>query len=214
METIAVRVIIGIIVGAICGFSGIGLERYILQKRSLETYISKKENIIVLVALMAVGVAVMMRLQMVTEIVYAFILTIICVVISLIDYHHRIIPNIMLIVMLIAGLVFNVLGALGISVFPKVDILYPVLGLVAGFIIFLIPAFFGKAVGAGDIKLAACIGFCLGVDGLLYSIVLMGVGVLTYSMVQKNKTLRTMMYEMVPMGPFMTVSAIVIMVIR
>jgi prepilin signal peptidase PulO-like enzyme (type II secretory pathway) len=160
---------------------------------------------------MIVGGVILVRFQLVTEIIYAFLILIICVTISVIDFHYRIIPNELLLGMLIIKILVGVLGLTGIAIFPKWNILLSLVGLVTGFIVFAIPGAFGKAVGAGDVKLAASVGFCLGVNGLLSSIVLMGLGVLAFSLIQKNKTLRNMMYDMIPLGPFMSVAMIIVM---
>jgi prepilin signal peptidase PulO-like enzyme (type II secretory pathway) len=211
IEMIGYRIIVGVVVGLVCGFVSSWLERYILNKRNLEVYTSKIESAIILVMEMIVGGVILVRFQLVTEIIYAFLILIICVTISVIDFHYRIIPNELLLGMLIIKILVGVLGLAGIAIFPKWNILLSLVGLVTGFIVFAIPGAFGKAVGAGDVKLAASVGFCLGVNGLLSSIVLMGLGVLAFSLIQKNKTLRNMMYDMIPLGPFMSVAMIIVM---
>lgn len=214
MEMLAVKIIIGVIIGVVCKYICSWLEEYILKKRNLEVYTSKLENITVLIVAMIVGAVIMIRFRMVVEIVYTFLILIICLLVSVIDLHHRIIPNKLLLAMLIIKLGIGIPGLLGVGGFPKFNAIYSLIGLVVGFVVFMIPAMIGKAVGAGDVKLAATIGFCLGVDGLLYSVVLMGGLVLVFAMVQKNKTLRNMLYEMIPMGPFMALSTIVVMILR
>lgn len=210
---LAIKIIIGIIVGIICKYIGDYLERYILNKRNLEVYTSKLQNIVVLILSIATGVAIMIKFDSIVEIIYSFLMLVICILISVIDLHHRIIPNKLLLAMLIVKLVVGIPGLLGVGGFPKFNVTYSIIGLVVGFVIFIIPAVIGKAVGAGDIKLAATIGFCLGVDGLLYTVALMGGFVLVFALVQKNVTLRNMMYEMIPMGPFMAMATIVVMML-
>ena len=214
MEMLAIKLIIGVVIGIVCNYVCSQIEKYILNKRNLEMRTLKFENIIVMMLTMIAGVAIMMKFHMVTEIIFAFLMLIVCVLIAVIDLHHRIIPNKLLLVMLIIKLTVGVPQLLGAEGFPKFNVLYSLIGLVVGFVIFIIPAAFGKSVGAGDIKLSATIGFCLGVDGLLYSIVLMGCCVLAYSIIQRNVSFRNMIYEMIPMGPFIAFSTVIVMIIR
>lgn len=213
IEEVIFRIVIGIVIGLVCKIASGWLEKYILDKRNLEVQTSKLENVIVLSATMIAGAVIMIKFQLTSEIVYAFFILIICITISLIDLHHRIIPNGLLLAMLLAKVCIGIPGLFDIAIFPKWNIWLSLIGLVAGFIVFAIPGAFGKAVGAGDVKLAACTGFCLGIDGLLYSVILMGLGVLAFSIVQKNKTLRNMMYEMIPMGPFLAMGMLVVMLV-
>lgn len=213
-EMIIFKIVIGIVVGLVCKFASGWLEQYILDKRNLEVRTSRLEFVIVLVAAIVAGVVIMIKFQLITEIIYAFFILIICMTISVIDLHHKIIPNGLLLGMLVVKLLIGIPGLFDITIFPRWNILLSLIGLVAGFIVFAIPGAFGKAIGAGDVKLAACAGFCLGIDGLLYSVVFMGVGVLAFSMIQKNKTLRNMMYEMIPMGPFLAVGVLWVMLVK
>lgn len=214
VEMVILEAVVGTVIGLICKFISDRLEQYLLRKRNLEVRTSKLENIIVLIIAIASGIAILIKFQLVIEIIYAFTFLIICITISLIDIHYRIIPNGLLLGLLVIKVLVGVPGVIGIEMFPDWDFVLSLVGLVAGFVVFVIPGALGKKIGAGDVKLAACAGFCLGLDGLLYSVVLMGLGVLAYSMVQTNKALRNMMLEMIPMGPFLSVSMLLVLLVK
>ncbi len=82
------------------------------------------------------------------------------------------------------------------------------------FIIFLLPAALKKQVGAGDIKLAAALGFCAGIPGCLYAIALMGVLIMLYIMLARREPLLLMIKKLVPMGPFMAAALIAVQAVR
>ena len=156
--------------------------------------------------------AIALRFENVMDVIYVFIILTVCELIAVIDLKHRIIPNILLLALLITRIAFEILKVFEIAKFPKSDILQAMMGLLVGFFIFIVPALFGKNVGAGDIKFAACIGFSVGVMGLLYTIIFMGLCILAYTLFQASKTLRDMMYEIIPMGPFMTLAMIIVVI--
>ena len=210
---LAIKIAIGIAIGTVCIFAGMWLKKILLNKRNLDVYASKFEVIVTSVFTIIAGIAVMIRYQAPAEIAYTYLILIICILVAVIDLHHRIIPNELPLAMLIIKLGIGIPELLNFKNFKTFNVKSSLIGFAVGFVIFAIPAVFGKAVGAGDIKLAAAIGFCLGVEGLLYSVVLMGGGVLLFAIAQKNKSLRTMIYEMIPMGPFMAISMIVVMIL-
>ena len=131
-----------------------------------------------------------------------------CILIYVTDLHHRIIPNEILLLMLVAKLIIGIPALFGVTWVPEFNIISSLIGFVAGFVVFMIPAFIGKSVGA------AVMGFCLGINGLLYAIVLMGIGVLIYEFIKGRTSLKNVMYEMIPMGPFMAVAMMVVMLIN
>jgi prepilin signal peptidase PulO-like enzyme (type II secretory pathway) len=208
-----IRILIGIAIGIACKFVCDKIEEILLKKRGLERTEKKSEMIISLLVMVIVGGVIMARFSSVSTIAYFFVLTMICKMVAIIDLQHRIIPNELLIVMLISKLAVGIPGALGVTGFPKANMILAVTGLIVGLIVFIIPGIAGKAVGMGDVKFAACVGFCMELQGLLYTVVLMGACVVAYTLIQTNKTIRNMMYEMIPMGPFIAVSMVAIMLI-
>ena len=77
----------------------------------------------------------------------------------------------------------------------------------------MIPAFLSKQVGAGDIKLAATVGFVLGLMGCMVTIVLMGILVIIYVILQKQMPILVIVKTMIPMGPFLAVSMMVVLLL-
>jgi len=81
------------------------------------------------------------------------------------------------------------------------------------FVIFFLPSLFGKQVGAGDVKLAAAMGFALGLTGSLYAIACMGALVLLYTFLDNRLPLAERLKSMIPMGPFLALGLVVVSII-
>jgi len=120
-----------------------------------------------------------------------------CRMVTLFDLKYRIIPNKLVLPMLVAALVFCLLGYTGAGLLSSLA------GLGAVGIIFLLPFLFGKKVGGGDMKLAAVIGFCAGLYDALLVVAIMGALILLYT-VYANRNPLAALKQFVPMGPFVT----------
>ena len=83
------------------------------------------------------------------------------------------------------------------------------LGMLACFLVFSFPGILGKNVGAGDVKLAAAMGFLLGTYSSLLGIVIMGVMILGFSFMQNKMPVLQFVKTNIPMGPFITVGMMV-----
>ena len=212
METVAIKMLIGMISGIGCSLISIFFEKVLLEKRGRVFKTSKKEKNII--TILAIVVSCFTDVNRISEIIYILLMLLACILIYVTDLHHRIIPNEILLLMLVAKLIIGIPALFGVTWVPEFNIISSLIGFVAGFVVFMIPAFMGKSVGAGDIKLAAVMGFCLGINGLLYAIVLMGIGVLIYEFIKGRTSLKNAMYEMIPMGPFMAVAMMVVMLIN
>nr|WP_302628909.1 A24 family peptidase [uncultured Eubacterium sp.] len=214
METVAIKMLIGIISGIGCSLISIFFEKVLLEKRGRVFKTSKKEKNIITILAIVVSCFTVANVNRISEIIYILLMLLACILIYVTDLHHRIIPNEILLLMLVAKLIIGIPALFGVTWVPEFNIISSLIGFVAGFVVFMIPAFIGKSVGAGDIKLAAVMGFCLGINGLLYAIVLMGIGVLIYEFIKGRTSLKNVMYEMIPMGPFMAVAMMVVMLIN
>lgn len=208
---LAIKIIAGALIGTVLKIPCDFIERILLSRRNIAYSHSKIENIIFHLIMAAAGAAIIWRQDFSFMAIYSFLILIICEIIAVIDLHHRIIPNDLMLSMIIIKIIFSIPDILGVKGFPEVSILYSVIGLVAGFVIFAFPAVLSKSVGAGDIKLAATVGFCLGIIGLLYAIVLMGICVLAYAMIQSRMSIKMMLHDMIPMGPFIAVAMVIVM---
>ncbi|WP_462350279.1 prepilin peptidase [Eubacterium ventriosum] len=208
---LAIKIIAGALIGAILKIPCDFIEEKLLSKRNIVFNQMKRERIILHLIMAAAGAVIMWKQSFAFIEVYCFLILMICEMIAVIDLHHRIIPNDLLLSILIVKIAFSVPTILGVKGFPEFSILYSMIGLIAGFVIFVLPAAFAKNVGAGDIKLAACAGFCLGIMNLLYAIVLMGICVLAYATIKSRMAYLTVMHEMIPMGPFIAVAMVIVM---
>ena len=117
------------------------------------------------------------------------------------------IPNELVLAILILAAVFGFTGAIVFNIWQSL------LGMVVCFVIFFLPSLFGKQVGAGDIKLAAAMGFALGLTGGLYAVAGMGTLVLLYVLIDRRMPLPQRLKTMIPMGPFLAVSLVVISIL-
>jgi leader peptidase (prepilin peptidase) / N-methyltransferase len=125
-------------------------------------------------------------------------------VVALIDFDHKIIPNIIT----LPGMVIGLGLSLGISAITPLTSL---LGLLVGGTLFYLIAIISKGgMGGGDIKLIAMIGAFLGWQGALFTIfsgALLGslVGVTLMLLGKKGRK------DKVPFGPFLSCGAILFM---
>jgi leader peptidase (prepilin peptidase) / N-methyltransferase len=132
--------------------------------------------------------------------VYAMLVSTLLVV-ALIDYDHKIIPNIITLPGMVIGL------GLTIYVLP-ITLVDSLLGLLLGGSLFYLIAFLTKGgMGGGDIKLIAMIGAFLGWPGALFTIfsgALLGslVGIVLMLLGRKGRK------DKVPFGPFLSCGAI------
>ena len=202
-NSIFIRIIVGFIIGSGLSFIGTQIEKILLKKRELELVRVKYEKYIILVTTGIFGSVVMWRMSYSINAIYLFVLLIIGQVIVLSDTHHRIIPNDTLLAILIVKLAFGIPYLLGIKGFPQFNVPQSILGMVVSFVIFVIPSFMGNNIGLGDVKLAGCVGFCLGLLGSMAAIVLMGMFELLYTVLQRKEPILIMLKNMLPMGPFM-----------
>ena len=99
--------------------------------------------------------------------------------IAAVDFLIRKVPNELLLFLLLAKSIF-----IAIELFNKVQLYQslatPAIGLAAGLVLFSIPSLIKIPIGAGDVKLSAAIGFCLGYSLYFQSMALMSVMLLAY----------------------------------
>lgn len=131
-----------------------------------------------------------------------FVLTSCLILISLIDYKTQIIPDGLVGVIAVSGVLYNLLYA------PQ-DIMYMLLGGAAGFaVILLIFLISCGGMGGGDVKLSAAVGLWLGVEGTLLFLLLafiMG-GIISLLLLVSGVKSKG---EAIPFGPFLCVSAFI-----
>ena len=128
--------------------------------------------------------------------------------VALIDWRHYVIPNNVLLWSL--GLAVALKAMMGISA------LWPaLLALASSFVVVFLVLLSGKflfgreAMGMGDVKLAATIGFVLGLPGVLLSLWLGALGGLTFAAVRRvTPGDRAQKEERIPFGSFLALSSV------
>jgi prepilin signal peptidase PulO-like enzyme (type II secretory pathway) len=212
MNTMLVRVLVGFALGFILSFLAVEIEKVLLKRRELEFTRVKYEKWIIPIMMGVFGSLIMWRASYSINAIYLFLLLIIGQVIILSDIHHRVIPNDTLLAILVLKLAFGIPNLLGVKGFPEFNVLQSILGLIVAFLIFAFPALIGKNIGIGDIKLAGCMGFCLGLMGSMCAIVLMGLFVVAYTFLQRKEPVLIMFKTLLPMGPFMVIGMMIVLI--
>lgn len=209
---IIIRAVTGAVIGAGCSFAAAWLAGWLLKRREKELTREKGEKAICLATAAVIGALCGVFVPTAVRIVYVFIMLILAEAVTITDLHHRIIPNDIVIAVIVLAAAFGVPYMLGQEMFPVFRIIASLIGLAVCFVIFMLPAAFSKKVGAGDVKLAAAVGFALGFRGGLAAIVLMGVFVLGFAFVQKRIPTLGFIKSMIPMGPFISVAMVLVLI--
>lgn len=137
------------------------------------------------------------------EIIYYAMTVIVAIWISIKDFGERMIPNESIILLGILGIVRIIMGL------NKYSFISAIIGMVFAGIIFLIPMIVTHKIGSGDAKLAAVIGLNVGIRGMMYTIVFMGIGVIVYFTVKSFRK-KTIDFRLtIPLGPFLMMGMVV-----
>ncbi len=178
------------------------------KKRGLEkTTAGKYERWLIPAALAAIGALLFWRVGIGWRLCY-LMLTLLCgAAIALLDIKYRVIPNELVLALMALKLAFGLAGAVEFDVWSSLG------GLAVCFVLFLLPMVFKKNVGAGDVKLAAAMGFCLGLTQSLLAVIIMGALVFIYTLAQTRTPFLAAMKEFIPMGPFIVLSLMIVQAI-
>lgn len=207
----ALTCLAGAVAGIICKAASDRLSEVLLVRRNRKFSQSRSESMLMYLVSAFIGILILNLMPICAETVYMFILLTLCESVAIIDIHERIIPNELCLFIIIVTIVFGLPGLFGAAGFPEFSIKRSLLGLAICFAIFCLPSALSKKVGAGDVKLAAAMGFCLGLGYSLLSIILMGVFVLGYTVLQNKVPTLRMIKNMIPMGPFLAASTVAIL---
>ena len=121
------------------------------------------------------------------------------IIVSFIDIKHHIIPDSLVIIILISGMVF--------SIFNKTFIKCLIGTFTGGGIMFIL-ALIPGAIGGGDVKLMAVLGACLGAKKIIFSIMFGFILSSIYSFIivmLKKKGYK----DYIPLGPFLCVGSFI-----
>lgn len=131
----------------------------------------------------------------------------VCIVLSAVDISIKKIPNELILMTLVIGAAFLVIGQPIWSLGANLG------GFVLGFVVFFLPAMIGKGAGWGDVKFAAAVGFCLGAYGILAAILIMTFYLALYAaylMITRKGSLKSK----IALGPFMASGFVTVLVIN
>lgn len=194
-----------------CGFAAGLWIRRLERQRHLEHRLSEKADRLLPVVTALLGAVIGAVTTGFIMPVYALLLLCVCTVVAVMDWCHRVIPNPAVLAVFALKLLFGIPALLGVPGFPEWSIVQSLIGLVACFVVFSLPGFLGKNVGAGDIKLAAAMGFLLGIYEALAAVVIMGLLILGYVMVQHRIPMLQFLKTNIPMGPFIAVGMLAVL---
>ncbi len=183
------------------------LTGFLLHQRGIDGQMPRRHFWILLSALAVVGGVIGWRAGFTLRGAYLVLLLFVAACAFYIDARNRIIPNELVLAILVLAAAFGLTGQIPFQIGSSL------LGLAACFVLFFLPSVFGRSIGAGDVKLAAAMGFALGLTGSLYAIVGMGVLVLGYVLVSSNLHFSERLKQTIPMGPFLTVALVAVSVL-
>jgi leader peptidase (prepilin peptidase)/N-methyltransferase len=132
--------------------------------------------------------------------IYA-LLSLTLLVITFIDFDHKIIPNVITLPGMVIGLTLSFL----VLPITPIDSFIGLLG--GGFFFYIIALLSRDGMGGGDIKLIAMIGAFLGLQGVLFTIL---IGALSGSLIGLSLIIsgKKIMKDKVPFGPFLAFGSI------
>lgn len=197
----------GAIAGGVLAVLARLLSGLLLKQRGFEPKMERNHFYIMLAAMALVGGIVGWRAGVSFKGLYLLLILLVASCAFYIDARNRVIPNELVLSILVLSAAFGLAGAIHFQIWQSL------LGLVVCFVIFFLPSLFGKQVGAGDVKLAAAMGFALGLTGSLYAIACMGALVLLYTFLDNRLPLAERLKAMIPMGPFLALGLVAVSII-
>ena len=200
-------ILLGAVLGAALSVPAWLVSTLLLRRRNIDSRLEPKYRLLLAAVMALFGGVIGWRAGVSFGGLYRLLLLAVSACVFVIDAKHRVIPNELVLAILVLAAVFGLAGTFSFQ------ILSSLLGLAACFVLFFVPSLFGKNVGAGDVKLAAAMGFALGLTGSLYAIVGMGVLVLAYLMLQVRVPMLERVKAVIPMGPFLAVALVVVSIV-
>ena len=207
MNQLWLTVLAGVAICALLALPVQLLTGFLLHQRGIDGQMPRRHFWILLSCLAVVGGVIGWRAGFTLRGAYLVLLLLVAACAFYIDARSRIIPNELVLAILVLAAAFGLTGQIPFQIGSSL------LGLAACFVLFFLPSVFGRSIGAGDVKLAAAMGFALGLTGSLYAIVGMGVLVLGYVLVSSNLRFSERLKQTIPMGPFLTVALVAVSVL-
>lgn len=207
-------ILAGAVLGVLCKYICDALVGALMSKREREYMPSAKESRAFFIIMGAFGALIAAFVPLSPETVFMFLILVVCEAVAVIDAHARLIPNELVLAILGLSVLFGVPGLFGLKGWPVWRPVPALIGLAVCFVVFTLPAVMSRQVGAGDIKLAAAMGFCMGLWNSLLAIGLMGFLVLIYSVLQSKAPILHFMMRKVPLGPFLSGAMLIVLLAR
>ena len=207
MMQFALPILLGAVLGAALSVPVWLVSALLLRRRNIDAQLEPKYRLLLAVAMALFGGVIGWRVGLSFGGLYRLLLLAISACVFVIDAKHRVIPNELVLAILVLAAVFGFTGTFSFQIWSSL------LGLAACFVLFFVPSLFGKNVGAGDVKLAAAMGFALGLTGSLYAIVGMGVLVLAYLLLQVRVPMLERLKAVIPMGPFLALALVAVSIV-
>lgn len=134
----------------------------------------------------------------------AVILSAILIVVSFIDYRYQIIPDMIVIIMLVTGILFSIVGDISVK--------NGILGMLTGGGILFLLALMPGAMGGGDIKLMFSVGYFLGPQKVLWALLLAFAFAALASLLLLGFRIKKAR-EYIPLGPFLAAGSLIVILL-
>ena len=162
------------------------------------------------ISFIALYILAMLMCNNIVALIYTVIFIFCAFNIAAVDLAIRRIPNELLLILLIISLIRDIVEPIVNKDTSEIkyNLIYAAIGIVGGFVLFILPSFLHIYIGNGDIKLSAVIGFSLGIIGYIQAMFIMAATMLIYLIVlliTKKGGLKTK----APMGPSLAFGAVV-----
>ena len=200
-------ILLGAALGAALSVPAWLVSALLLRRRNIDSQLERKYRLLLAAAMALFGGVIGWRVGLSFGGLYRLLLMTVSACVFVIDAKHRVIPNELVLAILVLAAVFGLTGTFSFQIWSSL------VGLAACFVLFFVPSLFGKNVGAGDVKLAAAMGFALGLTGSLYAIVGMGVLVLAYLLFQVRVPMLERLKAVIPMGPFLALALVAVSIV-
>ena len=200
-----IRIICCAAAGALAGFVSRIWIRKLQTQRGFEYSLVPKQEKLLAIVTAAAGIVIGILTKGISSALCAILLLCISAAISVIDWNNRVIPNQTILAVFAVKVISVLTGLAEGKAIDSQELVQSLLGMLACFLVFSFPGILGKNVGAGDVKLAAAMGFLLGTYSSLLGIVIMGVMILGFSFMQNKMPVLQFVKTNIPMGPFITV---------
>lgn len=194
--------IIIFVIGLIVGIALNGIIENISYSITKNT--RKTMNVFILIICGLSFEILFLRLGLTIILAKAIVMTAILIIISFIDLRHRIIPDFMVLIALIIGMIF--------SFITHSSFLDTILGMICGGGLLFLLALIPNVMGGGDIKLMFAIGAFLGVKGTLWALLLAFIisSIISIALILlKIKGTK----DYIPFGPFLSLGSFISLLI-